>query len=163
MPRATALLIAFGTAEGGGVGSAVLGMANALAAVHRQQWQAENDCRAATSPVELIAATKQLIDVFNDRRVGLVESIDRWAARQVPQRADATLHTETFGSVIDRLAIASIRATNLAGQGEAERARLAHEQLHELGTAYDSLLDDVLAGYRRVPAWRTLKTYRAVS
>jgi len=163
MPTATTLLVAFDTGEGSGPPLTVPEVAGTLAVVHRRQWQAENDCRGPAATVELIAATKQLIDSLNHRRVELVESVDRWAAQHVPQSAGATLHTETLGSVIDRLAIASVRAANLAVQGEVERAYLACEQLFELGTAYDSLLDDVRAGRRRVPSWRMLKTYRAAS
>lgn len=124
IPTAATLLVAFDRVEGSSPPLTVPEVAGALAVVHRLQWQAENDCRGPAATVELIAATKQLIDSLNHRRVKLVESVDRWATRHVPQSADATLHTETLGSVIDRLAIASVRAANLAVQGEMERAQL---------------------------------------
>uniref|UniRef100_UPI0024572A30 DUF4254 domain-containing protein n=1 Tax=Nocardia abscessus TaxID=120957 RepID=UPI0024572A30 len=42
------------------------------------------------------------------RRVELVMAIDDWVMRSVPQhRLGATLHTETVGAVIDRLAESS--------------------------------------------------------
>ncbi|WP_280345380.1 DUF4254 domain-containing protein, partial [Nocardia abscessus] len=45
------------------------------------------------------------------RRVELVMAIDDWVMRSVPQhRLGATLHTETVGAVIDRLAESSVRA-----------------------------------------------------
>ncbi|TKG60240.1 MULTISPECIES: DUF4254 domain-containing protein [Pseudonocardiaceae] len=143
-------------------GHVVLDIAADLASHHQRQWQAENVSRAVGISGDEIAACKQLIDELNAQRVALVERIDTWVAREIPSRADASLHTETLGSVIDRLAIAWVRASNLTDTGEIrETARLALRQLAELADAYDDLIRDVAAGHRRLPAWRSLKTYRS--
>ncbi|WP_232235998.1 DUF4254 domain-containing protein [Nocardia sp. BMG51109] len=90
------------------------------------------------------------------RRAELVMAIDDWVVRTVPQhRLGATLHTETVGSVIDRLAEASVRAHHALMTLDANDEVLhgAWHHLAELADAYDDLIGDVLAGKRRLPAW----------
>lgn len=165
LPRSASIIATFrGTCARDHPGHHVLDAANALAAHHQRQWQAEDASRAAGASAEDIAASKRLIDELNTRRVALVEQVDEWAARQIRSRADASLHTETLGSVIDRLAIAWVRANSLIDSGDArDRARSALRQLAELADAYDDLIRDVATGHRRLPAWRPLKTYRSAS
>ncbi|WP_367880505.1 DUF4254 domain-containing protein [Salinispora arenicola] len=78
--------------------------------------------------------------------------------------SDAPLHTETVGSVIDRLAIAWIRWRRFSDLSQHERSAihssLALRQLTELAGAYDVLALDIHHGRRRVPRWRALKSYR---
>jgi uncharacterized protein DUF4254 len=143
-------------------GWTILEAASALAIQHRTQWRAEDETRSCAAPDDLIVANKQLIDSLNARRVELVERIDDWIARHVPQRAKGTLHTETLGSVVDRLAIAYVRCENLtAADSVGADARAAIRQLGELASAYDCLVSDVIAGRRRLPEWRSLKSYRS--
>lgn len=165
LPRSASIIEAFrDTSSRDHPGQLVLDTANELAAQHEQQWQAEDVSRASGASAEAIAESKRLIDDLNARRVALVERIDEWVSTQVHSRADASLHTETLGSVVDRLAIAWVRANTLINSGGArERARLALRQLAELADAYDDLIRDVATGHRRLPAWRPLKTYRSAS
>jgi hypothetical protein len=143
-------------------GQIILDIGHDLAVQHQQQWEAEDVSRAPDSSTEDVAASKRLIDGLNTRRVTLVEQIDTWAAHEVPSRAEASLHTETLGSVVDRLAIAWVRANSLINTTDArDRARLALRQLAELADAYDDLIRDVAAGHRRLPTWRSLKNYRS--
>lgn len=140
----------------------VLDIANDLAAHHQRQWHAEDASRAPGASTTDVAASKRLIDELNTRRIALVEKIDTWVAREIHGRVDASLHTETLGSVVDRLAIAWVRANSLINTAVArDRARLALRQLAELAGAYDDLIRDVAAGHRRLPAWRSLKSYRS--
>jgi hypothetical protein len=165
MPRSASIIEAFrDTTSGDDPNHHVLDAANELAAHHRQQWQAEDASRAAGTCAEDVAAAKRLIDELNARRVALVGQIDEWVASQIHSRTDASLHTETLGSVIDRLAIAWVRANNLSDSGVIrDRARLALRQLAELAGAYDDLIRDVASGQRRLPSWLPLKTYRSAS
>lgn len=137
----------------------ILAAAGHLAATHQRQWVAEDACRLPGAPVEEVGRLKRRIDELNARRTGLVEQIDIWAEERVRRSGDALLHTETLGSVIDRLAIAWVRAGSLDMAGDRLRARLARRQLAELAEAYDGLVREVAAGCRRLPAWRPLKTY----
>ncbi|MEV6323000.1 DUF4254 domain-containing protein [Nocardia sp. NPDC051787] len=90
------------------------------------------------------------------RRVELVMAIDDWVLRSVPQhRLGATLHTETVGAVIDRLAESSVRAHHALMTLDAHDDLLhyAWHHLAELADAYDDLVRDVMAGRRRLPEW----------
>lgn len=163
LPRSASIIEAFRHASSGDdPGQHVLDAANDLAGHHQRQWCAEDASRAYGVSAEDVAASKRLIDELNARRVALVDQIDQWVEAQIHSRADASLHTETLGSVIDRLAIAWVRANSLINTDDArDRARLALRQLAELADAYDDLVRDVAAGRRRLPAWRPLKTYRS--
>jgi hypothetical protein len=132
-----------------------------LAAHHQQQWAAEDDSRTARDAFG-VAQAKQLIDELNTRRVELVGHVDQWAADAITARPEASLHTETLGSVIDRLAIEWVRANQLrAHGGDLQRARDCTRQLGELAGAYDDLVRDLEAGRRRLPHWKPLKRYGA--
>ncbi|MGH3494112.1 MAG: DUF4254 domain-containing protein [Sciscionella sp.] len=166
LPRSASIIEAFRQSTSSDHrGQHVLNTAKELANHHQRQWQAEEASRAPGAPIEDIAASKRLIDGLNARRVVLVERIDEWVATQVHGVVPhASLHTETLGSVVDRLAIAWVRANSLINSGDArDRARLALRQLAELADAYDDLIRDVATGHRRLPTWRSLKTYRSAS
>jgi hypothetical protein len=167
LPRSASIIEAFrGVADRSPTGQLALHTAAELAETHQRQWLAEDASRAAGASAESVAAAKRLIDELNARRVSLVELIDEWVAGMVRGPVDASLHTETLGSVIDRLAIAWVRANNLIAANDRDRGRgrgrgrQALSQLVELAAAYDDLVRDVAAGNRRLPAWRPLKTYR---
>lgn len=163
LPRSASIIEAFRAGpEHEQQTSPLLGVARGLAAHHRRQWHAEDASRAPGASAEDIAAGKRLIDQLNAQRVELVEQIDTWATREIGSPVSASLHTETLGSVIDRLAIAWVRAEILISAAAGrDTARLALRQLAELAAAYDDLVRDIVAGTRRLPAWRPLKHYRA--
>lgn len=134
----------------------VLCIAHELAEHHVRQWDEEDAVRARDLVPEQIAAHKRSIDKLNSRRVTLIETIDVWAAARTNVQPNAPLHTETLGSVVDRLAIGWVRTGKLQ---EVAQARASLEQLADLAGAYDDLVRDVLAGRRRLPSWRALKSY----
>ena len=161
LPRAGSLIAAFpAVASRGHPGQLVIDIGHELAAQHQQQWRAEDASRAYGVPAEMVALCKRLIDDLNARRVMLVEQIDAWVAREVCGQEDASLHTETFGSVVDRMAIAWVRMNSLRDAAASHQARLAQRQLTELAAAYDDLVRDVALGRRRLPFWRSLKNYQ---
>ncbi|WP_020014163.1 DUF4254 domain-containing protein [Promicromonospora sukumoe] len=141
----------------------LLRLAGHLASQHQRQWDAETISRDTTAADATVAASKRTIDSLNTARVTVVEQIDDYVASCSTAPDDAPLHTETVGSVIDRLAIAWVRANKLIDAGAKDRARQALHQLRELAAAYDDLVRDVTGGARRVPAWRHLKQYQAAS
>lgn len=161
LPAAEAVIEAFGSAvQARAPRRLVLANARELAARHQRQWDAEDRCRAVAASVTDVAVAKGVIDRLNAVRVALVEEIDLWVSAQVERRSDGALHTETLGSVIDRLAIAWVRAARLGeGMTRDRRAGVAERQMWELASAYDDLIDDVDAGRRRLPLWRPLKSY----
>ncbi len=159
-PGAAELVAAFSGADAEQASaSRPLAIACELCRAHRQQWEAEDDSRATTADGALLAEVKRRIDRMNITRSGLIEELDTWTSRHLEQVDGAPLHTETLGSVIDRLCIAWVRAQKLNGRGSSARGALATRQLRELAFAYDTLVAELIAGCRRVPDWRLLKSY----
>lgn len=90
-----------------------------------------------------------------DERGYLVHAIDVWTEQQVPQHHQGVaLHTETLGSVIDRIADAHVRAdavlTTCATAGDP-RVHAAWFRLAELVDGYNDLAAQVVDGVRRLP------------
>ncbi|TDP39795.1 uncharacterized protein DUF4254 [Nocardia ignorata] len=129
------------------VGGPLLWFARDLAVLHEKRVVGRG------GRVETDAVVLREIDC---RRSELVLAIDDWVLRGVPQhRLGATLHTETIGAVIDRLAESSVRAHHALMTLDAndELLHSAWHHLAELADAYDDLVRDVLAGRRRLPEW----------
>ncbi|KQY33227.1 hypothetical protein ASD42_15210 [Nocardia sp. Root136] len=129
------------------VGGPLLWFARDLAVLHEKRIVGRGG-RVDTDPAVL-----REIDC---RRSELVLAIDDWVLRAIPQhRLGATLHTETVGAVIDRMAEASVRAHHalMTRAANDEMLHCAWHHLAELADAYDDLVRDVLAGRRRLPEW----------
>lgn len=144
---------------GGTCDSPPLAIAAELCRAHTLQWEAEDESRAEHADERHLAAVKRRIDGMNAARSELIEQLDTWVSRHLEQAEAAPLHTETLGSVIDRLSIAWVRAHKLRARGSDPRSELAARQLRELGLAYDTLLAELAGRRRRVPDWRLLKSY----
>ncbi len=129
------------------VGGPLLWFARDLAVLHER--------RVGPGGPESPIAPAAVLEI--DRRRGeLVMAIDDWVARSVPEhRLGATLHTETIGAVIDRLAESSVRAHRALMTLDADDDRLhsAWHHLAELADGYDDLVREVLEGRRRLPEW----------
>ncbi|MEV0032769.1 DUF4254 domain-containing protein [Nocardia sp. NPDC050793] len=87
-------------------------------------------------------------------RAHVVHAIDVWMESHVPQhRYGSTLHTETFGSVVDRIAAACVSADHLMVDiGPSDlAAHTAWLRLAELADGYTDLIAEVTTGRRRLP------------
>ncbi|MEV0360015.1 DUF4254 domain-containing protein [Nocardia sp. NPDC050697] len=98
-------------------------------------------------------------DVWGDglaaRRTDLMHAIDVWTVGHVPQhRNGARLHTETVGSVVDRIARAYARFQRAMARYDAAdpKVHAAWTQVAELFVAYQDLIVEVMRGQRRLPA-----------
>ncbi|WP_454199990.1 DUF4254 domain-containing protein [Nocardia sp. Marseille-Q1738] len=89
-------------------------------------------------------------------RCDLVHAIDVWTEQNVPQhRHGVALHTETLGSVIDRIADAQLRAATVlmsCRTAADPRVHAAWHRLAELADGYNDLVAQVTDGVRRLPA-----------
>lgn len=140
-----------------------------------QLWHEEDKARAPAAPDAEIASVKRAIDRMNQRRNDLMEQCDLLALSELANRglpdADAPLHTESIGLILDRLSILSLkiyhtrleitRANAPAGHAERNRERLGTlvEQRDDLASSLDALWAEVLAGRRRFKVYRQLKMY----
>ncbi|AHH20604.1 hypothetical protein NONO_c58270 [Nocardia nova SH22a] len=86
-------------------------------------------------------------------RAMLVRNIDRWVAGEVPRpHGGATMHSETLGMVVDRLARFSVDAYGVLAHGApAGELHFAWKRLAELTIAYGDLAGAVAARDRRLP------------
>ncbi|RJO77585.1 DUF4254 domain-containing protein [Nocardia panacis] len=154
LPTATALLRAFRdplTARR--EGHRVLSAARDLVECHRRRSNALGAVHAPDTSSGRVAACRRQVDDIDGDRAELVGSIDNWVAGNVAHRAGASLHTETLGAVIDRMAakwVAAQEALHLETQGAV------HQQwcrLAELADGYQDLITDVTERRRRLPVW----------
>ncbi|GGK96106.1 hypothetical protein GCM10011588_08120 [Nocardia jinanensis] len=88
------------------------------------------------------------------RRTELVDEINDWITRKMPQhRNGASLHTESLGAVIDRMAHSWV-AANQAIEADGVRSDRTHRHwyhLAELVDGYTDLIAEVAVGRRRLP------------
>ncbi|UGT39335.1 DUF4254 domain-containing protein [Nocardia yamanashiensis] len=85
-------------------------------------------------------------------RARLVLDIDRWVAAELPRAdRDAHLHTETVGTVVDRLAQFSALAYLTLASAPDDAVHDAAQRLTELAVAYEHLAGDLATGRRRLP------------
>lgn len=138
-------------------------------------WHIEDEARTPEVSDADLADVKRRIDRTNQLRNDLTEALDgalmEWLAPQGLPHADAPLHSESPGLMIDRLSIQALkiyhtcaeaeRAGAPAGHGERNRERLKilEEQRADLAQCLDTLWRETLAGVRRFKLYRQLKMY----
>jgi hypothetical protein len=135
-------------------------------------WHREDEARDPQAADHEIAEVKRAIDGLNQRRNDLMEQIDRALLQAAPGvAAEAALHSETPGMMIDRLSILELKRFHTAEEIERsgvspahrernrERLEVLKEQRDDLRRCLDALWRDVLAGRRRFKLYRQLKMY----
>ncbi|WP_319945778.1 DUF4254 domain-containing protein [Nocardia macrotermitis] len=115
----------------------VLRAAQKLGALHRARVGAEGAVR----------------DEIDSARACSVREIDCWVAARMPiAHGAASLHTETVGMVVDRIAQLSVDAHAALRRDAGEyELRYSWRRLAELSVAYGDLAFDVAACRRRLP------------
>ncbi|RDI65021.1 uncharacterized protein DUF4254 [Nocardia pseudobrasiliensis] len=115
--------------------------------------------RSARALAELHARRVQVRDPImvaeiDCRRGELVDDINDWVEQEMPQhRNGASLHTESLGAVVDRMARSWVDA-NQAIDRHGPRSDNTHKHwyhLAELVDGYTDLVIDVAGGRRRLP------------
>ncbi|MFE3058781.1 DUF4254 domain-containing protein [Nocardia sp. NPDC059236] len=94
------------------------------------------------------------LDDINLRRSELIHEIDLWTNRNVPQhRSGVRMHTETIGSVVDKIAEACIRLVHgmITWDIAGAEVRGACNHLAEVVLGYRDLVAEVVQGQRRLP------------
>ena len=135
-------------------------------------WHEEDKAREPDANDARIAAVKRSIDVLNQTRNDLVESMDRILLAAAGDQSPTTpLHSETPGLILDRLSILALKIyhtteeTQRASATDAHRqrnfARLAQlrEQRDDLAACLHALWNEVLTGRRRFKLYRQMKMY----
>ncbi len=134
-------------------------------------WHEEDKARAPGATDAEIAGVKRAIDGLNQRRNDLVEQIDELLMRGMVQRAEAPMHSETPGMMLDRMSILALKVFHTREQterGEAseahrernrERLQILEEQRDDLLRCFDNLWTEVTRGSRRFRVYRQMKMY----
>jgi hypothetical protein len=139
-------------------------------------WHEEDIARSPNVGDAKIAQVKRAIDRYNQQRNDAIEKLDDWitddlATLGIQASANATLNSETPGSVIDRLSILSLRMYHLAEQLERRDATAEHAQSvgqklaicrsqhDDLAQCLSELAADIYAGRKRHRTYRMFKMY----
>lgn len=159
---------------GGGV---VAGPWRWVAANHQYNtllWDEEDKARRTDVAPTEIAASKRLIDQYNQKRNDAIEAMDEAilsALMDTPHTASARLSSETAGAMIDRLSILALKISHMREQTErsdatpehidACRSKLERLQLQrdDLVTCFDRLLQEAVAGQAYFKVYRQFKMY----
>ncbi|MFE9322758.1 DUF4254 domain-containing protein [Nocardia sp. NPDC052278] len=130
-----------------------------LCAFQGRRFQDRELLRSAHALAELHARRAEIQDMnlvaeIDCRRGELVDDINEWIAQEIPQhRNGASLHTESLGAVVDRMARSWVDA-NTAIDVDGARSDNTHKHwyhLAELVDGYTDLVTDVAGGRRRLP------------
>lgn len=114
-------------------------------------------CREAHALVQLHRCSRESPerdDEFGFRRGDIVVGMDRWVAGQGPRPvADAPLHPESVGALINRMAEAAEHAMHiLRTEGpNTDNMHAAWTQLAELEVEYADLARELIVGHLRLP------------
>jgi hypothetical protein len=138
-------------------------------------WHVEDEARTPEATDAQIAGVKRRVDETNQRRNDLAEELDRTLLERLATRglpnAEAPLHSESPGLIVDRLSILALKIYHTrqetlrteAPEGHAERniERLGvlEEQRADLAACLDALWQQTLAGAKRFKLYRQLKMY----
>lgn len=135
-------------------------------------WGYEDHARRRDVPASHTVKIKRGIDKWNQRRNDMMERLDLHTLAAVGNRisSSAPLHSESFGIMLDRLSIISLKLRhmkiNASRRDDAElasecarRCAILEEQRSDLVGCLRDLLDEVVSGKRRVKVYYQLKQY----
>lgn len=161
LPDAALLVQAFrGIVDPDFAGLCVLDAARSLAICHCRRRIANRAVQVSGASDRYVAACWRVVTEIDNYRTELMRQIDGWVIRRVWCNHDGTsLHTETIGAVIDRLAMEWARADDIvrctdndgAGRHTDDRAHTAMWRCAELRDAYNDLAEEIIVGRRRLP------------
>lgn len=148
-----------------------------IAANHRYNgllWLEEDRARRRDVGPEAIAASKALIDRYNQKRNDAVEVLDEALLASlggIEPEPGARLSSETAGAMIDRLSILALKIHHMRMQAQRADAGPEHVrtcgarverlriQRHDLASCLDALLLDARAGRAYFKVYRQFKMY----
>ena len=147
-----------------------------LQAHNFELWHEEDKARDPSARAQEIVGFKRNIDGFNQQRNDTIEGLDELLLRQLAERgvnsaADCPLHSETPGSIIDRLSILALRIFHMKEESLREDAEESHrekcrerlkvlaEQELDLSTCLQALVEELCSGRKQFKIYRQMKMY----
>ncbi|HEU4707813.1 MAG TPA: DUF4254 domain-containing protein [Methylophilaceae bacterium] len=137
-------------------------------------WGEEDKARRTDVDAAEIAASKRLIDQYNQKRNDAIEALDEailTELQHVTPDSDARLNSETAGAMIDRLSILALKIFHMREQTERTDASPEHIetcrnklerlqlQRQDLISCLDQLLREAEAGRAYFKVYRQFKMY----
>lgn len=128
------------------IADAIAKVAPVLLEGHQRQWALEDQCRMGkgNSADARIAELKRKIDDLNDRRIGLISSLDLIVSQEIPHDPSLSPTMLTIGQALDRVLVAAVRDVNVAN---VDTACLLRDQLE----AWQTDVVSIGLGRRRPP------------
>lgn len=141
---------------------------------NRLLWNEEDKARRTDVEPAEIAASKRLIDQYNQKRNDAIEALDEAilsTLMDVPHTQDALLSSETAGAMTDRLSILALKIYHMRAQTarqdatpdhiDACRAKLERLTLQrqDLAACLDRLLREAREGKAYFKVYRQFKMY----
>lgn len=138
------------------------------------QWHLEDIIRDPEIDPVAALALKRCIDRSNQVRTDMVEQLDSYFLDKyasVELSHDATINTESPAWALDRLSILALKIYHMeveTARTDADDAHIAkcsaklavlREQLSDLTTAINQLIDDIEAGRKYMKVYRQMKMY----
>lgn len=148
-----------------------------IAANHRYNtllWNEEDKARRTDVEAAEIAASKRLIDQYNQQRNDAIEALDEAILTELSNVRLATharLNSETAGSMIDRLSILALKIFHMREQTVRTDASPSHietcqkklerliNQRQDLASCFDNLLAEAAQGRAYFKVYRQFKMY----
>jgi len=138
-------------------------------------WHEEDKAREPGAEDRIIAEVKRNIDSLNQQRNDAITQIDLALEashfNHLPTTTKLPWNSETVGSIIDRLSIASLKVFHMHEQVKRSDASAEHIencrhkvsqlrlQLDDLALALQQFVDDVLAGKKQNKLYHQFKMY----
>ena len=138
------------------------------------QWHLEDLIRdPLIEPLDALKL-KRKIDESNQRRTDVVEYVDSWFLdqyKEVQNRPDAVINTESPAWAIDRLSILELKIFHMQIEAKRKGATDDHRkvcqqklgilliQREDLSLAIDQLLEDIVEGRKYMKVYRQMKMY----
>lgn len=144
-----------------------------LQLINAYQWHEEDRSRLCGADDSALGAVKRSIDASNRRRVQTIDALDTHLVEVIARAGvtsdQALLHSETPGSIIDRLTVLALKRYHLAeaagvpaGTAAAMQARhaMVAEQFEDLAGCLVRLFAEISSGKVRLKLYRQVKIYR---
>jgi len=140
-------------------GDSIAARALRLHALNFALWHHEDAVRRPGADDREVATRKRRIDDLNARRNATIEDIDVALVDRVELNASAPLHTETPGTIVDRLSVLTLRVLHTCrSEQSGARVALLQQQYDDLVGGLEELLARLHAGEIRFKLYRQFKS-----